>query len=74
MRDSSALGGSVSFSPFGRLDAEGGPAAVLLELLPGPGPRQGSLVADEFRPEGLHEGGGAHLADAEEPLDVAVRE
>ncbi len=33
------------------------------------------LVAHEIGPEGLHErGSGAHLADAEEPLDVAARE
>ena len=32
------------------------------------------LVADELGPEGLHERGGAHLADAEEPLDVALGE
>ena len=32
------------------------------------------LVADELGPERLHEGGGAHLADAEDPLDVAARE
>ena len=56
------------------LDAERGPAPVLLELLQKPGPRQGPLVADELGPEGLHERGGAHLADAEEPLDVAPGE
>ena len=35
-----------------------------------PSPRQSSLVADELGPQGLHERGGAHLADAEGPLDV----
>ena len=56
------------------LDAERGPAAVLLEQLQELGPRQGPLVADELGPEGLHERGGAHLADAEEPLDIAPDE
>ena len=54
--------------------AERGPAPVLLEQLQELGPRQGLLVADELGPEGRHEGGGAHLADAEEPLDVAPGE
>ena len=53
------------------LDAARGPAPVLLELLQEPGSRQGPLVPDELGPEGLHERGGTHLADAEEPLDVA---
>jgi len=44
------------------LDAERGPAVVLLELLQEPGPREGPLVAGELGPEGPHEGGGAHLA------------
>ena len=56
------------------LAAERGPAAVLLELLQELRPRERPLVADELGPEGLHERGGAHLADAEEPLDVAPRE
>ena len=54
------------------LDAERGPPPVLLEVLQELRPRQGPLVADELGPEGLHEGGGAHLADAEEPFDVAA--
>ena len=52
----------------------GSPAPVLLELLQELRPRRGPLVADELGPEGLHERGGAHLADAEEPLEVAERE
>ena len=56
------------------LDAEHGPPPMLLELLQEPGPRERLLVADELGPEGRHEGGGAHLADAEEPLDVPARE
>ena len=47
---------------------------MLLELLQEPGPRKRLLVADELGTEGLHEGGGAHLADAEEPLDVPACE
>ena len=56
------------------LDAERGPAAVLLELPQELRARQGPLAADELVPEGLHERGGAHLADAEEPLDIAPGE
>ena len=47
---------------------------MLLELLQELRPGQGPLVPDELAAEGLHERGGAHLADAEEPLDVAPRE
>ena len=47
---------------------------MLLEVLQEPRPRERLLVADEFGAEGLHERGGVHLADAEEPLDVALGE
>ena len=50
------------------------PAAVLLELRQEPSPGQGPLVAGHLGPEGLHEGGRAHFADAEEALDVAPGE
>ena len=55
------------------LEAERGPAAVFLELLQEFRPRERPLVADELGPEGLHEGGGAHLADAAEPLEPRYR-
>ena len=43
----------------------------LLQELP---PGQGSLVAGELGPEGLHEGRGPGFRDAEELLDVAPGE
>ena len=57
------------------LVAERRPAAVLLGLLQELGPPGASAgLPTSSAPRGLHEGGGAHLADAEEPLDVAARE
>ena len=54
------------------LMAERGPPPVLLELLQELCPRECLLVADEFGPEGRHEGGDAHLADAPKSRSIVA--
>ena len=64
-----SAGDQARASPL--LDAECGPAPVLLELLQELRPEQGPLVADELGPEGLHQRRRPDLRHAEEPFDVA---